>query len=671
MLAQAQPQTRIDFLLRATPLAIVCNWLFALSPIASAQQANQLLDLSIEDLLAVKVTSSTLTEENLRSVPASMSVYTRADIRRLGLKNLAELVNYVPAFQSYRSDSSSLNRHISARGRSIANAGPEILILIDGQRINNDWHGGAGVVDSLISLENVERIEFIRGPGSAIYGSNAMTGVINIITQSQRELRVETGSHQREHTSVQWRTQGEAGALDLYAKSVRTTGETQTLYDPTTNTLRTGRDPYSAQDLYVRGALGEFSLAARYSRRDTQEFYAIGYTDDDAYFDTQTHSINLGWKHPLSSQLTLEGHVFSSYKFYRGRAAISADQLTVYEGGIVEREHGTQWVLQGEYEQARWLLGWEWRNPELINTASHLGTLDNPRAIAPLILQAPENDRQINSVFVQLQLPLTETLALTTGLRHDDYSDTGGNNSPRIALVQQVNDTDSVKLLYSEAFRAPTRLESSVINQVTVVNNPDLRPETAKTTELIWVRNSARGFISATLFDTRADDAVVDSVASTPALKRKPINSDLSLRGLELEWQQRWYEHWRAGVALTHIIDPVGDIHTQSNHLFGGSLSYENHKWTASLLANYQGSTLDPNEQNRPADITSVETTRFGGRSLFGLHLNYQFNQDLSVYLHGENIFNKDYYSPAFRPGNYQGVPGNGQAWTLGAALSF
>ncbi len=671
MLARQQPALPLSFPLRHTPLAICCLLLTPIHSVAALSTSDQLLELSIEDLLAVTVTSSTLTEENLHSVPASMTVYTRADIRRLGLKALGELVNYVPGFQSYRSDNSSLNRNISARGRSVGNSAAEILVLIDGQRLNNDWHGGAGTVESIISLENIERVEFIRGPGSAIYGSNAMTGVINIVTQSQRELRVEAGSFQKQYISAQWQAAGDAGTLDIYARSTSSDGETQTLYNPTTNSNKTGRDSYRAEDLYVRGNLGEFSLAARYARRDTQEFYAVGYTDDNAYFDTQTHSVNLGWKHALTEQLSLDGHVFSSYKFYRGRAAISADGLTIYEGGIVEREQGTQWLLQSQTEKMRWLLGWEWRNPELTNTASHLGTLDSPRAIAPLILQAPENGRRINGVFAQVQIPVNDTLDLTASLRHDDYSDAGSNNSPRIALVQQVNDGNSVKLIYSEAFRAPTRLESSVMNQVTVVNNPELRPEIAKTSELIWVHTGKSNLFSATVFNTQVDDAVIDSVVSTPSLKRKPVNSDLSIAGIGTEWQQHWREHWQARIAFTHFFDSAGEIHTQSNSLLGGSLSYEQGKWSSSLLANYQGSAVDPNEQNLPANITTTETTNFGGHTVFGLHVNYQFSKDLNLYLHGDNIFNKEYNSPAFRPGNYQGVPGSGQAWVLGATFGF
>ncbi len=649
----------------------VVNLVAGTAATAAEDPEGHYLDMSLEDLMNVKVTSSTLTEENLRSVPASMTVYTRADIRRLGFKTVAELVNYVPGFQSYRSDTSSLNRNISARGRSAGNSGAEILILMDGQRLNNDWHGGAGVVENATPLENVERVEFIRGPGSAIYGSNAMTGVINIVTQSKRELLVEAGRDQRSHTSLQWRLEAEQGKLDIYASTAQGDGEAQNLYDPTTNTHITSADPYRADDIYLRGLLGEFSLAARATSRDTQEFYAVGYTHPIAYFDSRTDSLNLGWRHPFANNMSLEGHLFNSNKFYRGRAPINASGQVVYEGGIVEEEYGTQWVLQGEASTARWLLGWEWRNPELTDTSSHLGSLDDPFAIAPLISQAPEDGRIINSSFAQLQVPLSKYLELTTGLRYDNYSDVGEHFSPRIALVQQLDADDTVKLLYSEAFRAPSRLESSVINQVTVVQNPDLQPETAKSTELVWVHLFDKGLATATLFNTQVDDAIVESVATEPSLKRKPVNSDLTVAGAELEWQQQWLDHWQARIAFTHFFDSVGEIHTQSDSLFGGSLSYEHNRWTASLLANYHGSVVDPNEQDLPANITTTETTPLGGYTLVNLHVNYQLQPGVDLYLHGDNIFNKDYLAPAFRPDNYQGVPGVGRVIMLGMNWGF
>lgn len=639
---------------------------------AAIEPKSDLMELSLEELMQISVTSSTLTEESLQTVPASMTVYTRADILRLGLRDLAELVNFVPGYQSYRSDYYSLNRNMSSRGRSLSANGAEILILIDGQRLNNDWSGGAIQVDSLISLENIERVEFIRGPGSSIYGSNAMTGVINIITASKRKMVLEAGSDQLRHGSFQWHVDGAAGKLDFYGRSARSDGESLSIFNPTTRTDIQTRTPYRADDLYLRAEMGEFSLAARASSRDTQEYYAVGYADQAAnYFDTRSDFLNLGWHHKLDNGLTLDGRISNSHKQFQLRTAISASGLTVLEGGVKEEEVDTQWSLQGDFEKIHWLFGWEWRNPKLTDTSAHIGTLVSPYSIIPLLPQAPENGRIINSTFVQLQRPVTDTLALTAGLRHDGYSDFGGHNSPRLALVQQLGAMDTVKLLYSEAFRAPSRNESDVINSGAIQQNPDLRPETAKTTELVWMHLLRAGMVSTTLFKTQVKDAIVEAAINVPPLKRQPVNGALNVAGLEVEWQYRWNANWQSRIAVTDIFDPVGEVHTQSSRLFGGSLSYENGGWRATLLANYQGSTRDPNEQDLPPNITTTESTYFAGHTVYSAHIGYRFSSQLDFYLHADNLFDKQYLMPATRPDNYVGVPAPGRVITVGARVYF
>lgn len=656
---------------------LLLGGLFVLPSVQAAEPqtgVEPLFAMSLEDLLQVKLTSSTLTDETLQTVPASMTVYTRAEIRRMGVQTLTELMNYVPGYQSYRTDTSSINRHISSRGRSVGSSGSEILVLLDGQRLNNDWSGGAGQVESLISLDNVERIEFIRGPGSAIYGSNATTGVVNIITRAQREVLAQVGSHKIRHGSVQWHAEGRAGKLDVLARHAQSEGEALSVFNPTTRTEINSRDPYRADDAYVRWELGEFSLAARAASRDTQQFYAVGFTDKanaNTYYDTRTDSVNLGWKHAVSDTLSIEGHFFNSHKSFQLRAAISANGLSLLEGGINERERGTQWIVQGGQGKLRWLLGWEWRNPVLADTSAHVGTLDQPYAIIPLLPQALENGRVINSEFVQMQYAFNDSLELTTGLRHDRYSDFGGHNSPRIALVQQLGAHDTVKALYSEAFRAPSRGESGVLNSSAIQQNANLRPETAKTTELIWLHLLDAGVLSTTLFKTQVNDAIVESAVNVPPLKRQPVNGQLTVAGLESEWQYRWNANWQSRVAVTAIFDPVGPIRTQSSTLFGGSLSYEDKAWTATFLANFQGRIRDPNEQDLPANITTTESTDFGGHTVFGAHLSYRVRPVVDLFLNVSNLFDKRFSSPALRPANFIGAPNTGRAVMLGLRWGF
>ena len=149
-----------------------------------ADQSDELFSMSLEELLQIKVTGSTLTQENLLSVPAAVTVFSYDEIKRMGLDYLDELANLVPGFQSYRSAQSPLENPISSRGRLNSLEAPEILVMVDGQRVDGPRSNGTTVADPKYTLAYIERVEFIRGPGSAVYGSNAMMGVINIITLS-------------------------------------------------------------------------------------------------------------------------------------------------------------------------------------------------------------------------------------------------------------------------------------------------------------------------------------------------------------------------------------------------------------------------------------------------------------------------------------------------------
>ncbi len=650
---------------------IVSASILLLMTSSSAAESVDFLSLSLEELLQSKITSSTLTDESLRSVPSSMTVFTRADIRRFGLSTLAQLANLVPGYQSYRTDNNALVESLSSRSRRQGNLALDILILVDGQRLNNDWSGSALQDDMRISLENVARVEFIRGPSSAIYGSNAMMGVINIITASATELNVDIGGDQYGHAGVQWHAKGEQGSVAFYASRVQTDGQELTIYEPYTNpatpVYEQTRDPYEVNDLYLKVEVGEFALNGRLTQGETEQFYVVGYVDNTINrYGTYSDSLHLSWRHILVEGVKIEGHVFNSHKSLEINTATSLIPYLLTSGGVSEQELGSQWLLQGDSGDAHWLLGWEWRNPTLVDTGSYRGPASNPTQ--SYMLQTPENGRIINGLFGQYQRPLSDRLALTLGLRRDSYSDVGSHVSPRLALVEQLGADDTLKLLYSEAFRAPSRIETSIINNPSFLSNPQLKPETAKTTELIWLHVMGDGFISTSLYHTAISDAIEEVVTST--LQRTWDNGKQSISGMEVEWQYQWQEYWRMHLALTHVIKPISFIRSESSNLLGGGLSYSDQRFTASLLANYQGARRDPNEQDVPSNIATTEYTEFGGRTLLGAHFTYRVSNHMEWYLHAENLLNKSYLSPAGRPINYMGVPGNERALTAGLRWS-
>ena len=154
--------------------------LMFLSVAASAQQRD-LLELSIEDLMNIKITSAARKEQKLAESAAAIYVLTADDIRRGGFTTLPEALRMAPGMYVARANSHGWQ--ISTRGFSDLNNN-KMLVLVDGRSVYSPLYGGV-YWDALdIPLEDIERIEVIRGPGGTLWGANAVNGVINIVTKS-------------------------------------------------------------------------------------------------------------------------------------------------------------------------------------------------------------------------------------------------------------------------------------------------------------------------------------------------------------------------------------------------------------------------------------------------------------------------------------------------------
>src|SRR5579863_1202650 len=151
---------------------------------ALAQQANpDLSQSSLEDLMNIQVTSVSKKEQKLSKTGAAVFVITQEDIRRSGATNIPDLLRMAPGVNVARVDA---NRWaISVRGFNDQHA-DKVLVLVDGRSVYSPSFSGVfwDMVD--VPLEDIERIEIIRGPGGTVWGANAVNGVINIITMDAK-----------------------------------------------------------------------------------------------------------------------------------------------------------------------------------------------------------------------------------------------------------------------------------------------------------------------------------------------------------------------------------------------------------------------------------------------------------------------------------------------------
>lgn len=168
-------------------LAALLSFVLILAgPAAAQQKAVDLANQSLEDLMNVKVVSVSKTEEKISRTAAAIFVITQADIRRSGATNIPDLLRMVPGMDVGQIDANTWA--ISARGFN-ERFGNELFVMVDGRSIYTPSFGGVYWEALDIPLEDIERIEVIRGPGGSIWGTNAVNGVINIITKKASETK--------------------------------------------------------------------------------------------------------------------------------------------------------------------------------------------------------------------------------------------------------------------------------------------------------------------------------------------------------------------------------------------------------------------------------------------------------------------------------------------------
>jgi len=175
--------------------------LVAASPAAVRAQtgARDLTRVSLEDLLKIEITSASKKEQRVDEVPAAISVITQEDIRRSGMRTLPELFRLVPGVQVAQLTSS--NWAVSIRGFNDQYSN-KLLVLIDGRSIYQRVFSGVFWDAEDLVLDDIDRIEVIRGPGATVWGANAVNGVINIVTKSAKDtqgalVRVSGGTFDR------------------------------------------------------------------------------------------------------------------------------------------------------------------------------------------------------------------------------------------------------------------------------------------------------------------------------------------------------------------------------------------------------------------------------------------------------------------------------------------
>ncbi|MFK3740852.1 TonB-dependent receptor plug domain-containing protein [Massilia sp. TN1-12] len=477
-----------------------------------------LADLPLEQLMQVQtVTSASRFEQSLRDAPSAVSVLTAQDIREYGWRTLADALASLPGL--YVSSDRNYT-YLGARGfLRPGDYDSRFLLLIDGVRANDNVYDQAALGnDAMLDIDLVERIEYVPGPGAAVYGSNALFGVINVITKSgsalagvQAAQSFGSQGERRSRVSYGWHAQDGSDAV-LSASSYRRRGGD--LYFPEFdgdggNGIAHGLDWERATNLYAKLHRGGLTFGAGYVDRSkgvaTASFGAV-FDAPDATRDSRAFA-NLDYQKALAPALDVAASL------YWGRSDYLAHGLYPGETGAphinVDGDHGSWYGMHAHAAYAglaghRIVVGVEWnrnrrRDQFNYDIDPYASLLDDRRG----------GTRR--SVFVEDEWRLDGATIVNAGLRHDRDSEAGNRTSPRIALIRTVTAKDTVKLIYGTAFRAPNAYERYYAIPVPggQAPNPGLLSEDIHTRELVWEHNPhAHAKLSAVLFSYRMHDLI-------------------------------------------------------------------------------------------------------------------------------------------------------------------
>lgn len=538
---------------------------------------------------ARKVSIASGMKQDTASAPAVTTLITAQDIEAMGARTLDEALESVPGL------------HVGKRGigydyiytlRGIhTNPSPEVLILVNGIPVKNTHDGR---VDSApVAVSMIQRIEVIRGPGSALYGADAFSGVINIITKqaqdidgtelgagfgADRERRVWL-SHGQQYQDLELAFMLDWQRGDGHNAWVEEDAQTQldrrfgAVYGAPPVSLAPGEMNASRDLRHARVELGGGHWRWRGSLIDSRDAgNGLGFAqalDPGGYTDAQNLRSDLNYYNAESvSDWVFKAQLSYQYAevqarhtlFPAGAFAGSFPQGFLWNFALKSR----QWRLENSALFSGWQghklrIGAGWQDSRLSDIGEQRNWAIDPLSGSPYPLAGMSDFSATNALFLtsdgrrnafiylQDTWEIDKNWTLTAGIRYDHFSDFGGTTNPRLALVWKTTPALTSKLLFGSAFRAPTLFETGFNNPLLGIGNPDLQAETINTAELAWDWFATPELhFTLNLFHYQIEDKI-----GFPGGQIQWANSG-KWQGQGLEWEMRWKFSSRAALLLNY-----------------------------------------------------------------------------------------------------------------------
>jgi outer membrane receptor for ferrienterochelin and colicins len=619
-------------------------------PNQEPNQQQNLFEMSLEELMDIEVYTASRYKQNIHRAPASVTIMTADDIRLYGYRTLADILQSVRGFFVFN------DRNYTFLG--VRGTGPatdfynRVLVLIDGHRISENVSGQTPFsYDFPLDVALIERVEIVRGPASSLYGADAMFGVVNVITKNGKDYKGAevAGSIASYQTQKERLTYGNifANGWDVLVSASNYGSEGHQLYyrefdDPATNNGKVDNDGEKARDFFAKMTLGDWGLTAANVAREKKiptASYGQVFNDDRGQTLDRITLVGLTYNHEFSDEFSVAGKTTYHQYDYDGEyptdyADYVADPVASPDVLVNKDMWKGQW-WQSELlftaqpcEKHKITWGGEFR----YNVNEHQKNWDT-------VVHLDDNRHPRNwGVYAQDEYSIIDNLILNAGVRYDEYQTVGSAINPRIGLIYNYSDKTALKLLYGQAFRAPTAYERYYSYVDYQKSNPTLGPETIKTYEVVLEHDLDKDTkITVAGFYYRLEDLIATEIDDDDVCIFQ--NEDgVSGRGAEFEMEKKWQNGIRGRASYSYVQTELLDTHeimtNSPEHLAKVNLIVPviKEKLFAGIETQYTGETK------------TYHGGYIGGFGVTNLTLTYQnLIKNLEVSFGVYNLFDKKY----------------------------
>ncbi|MDH3359862.1 MAG: TonB-dependent receptor [Desulfobulbaceae bacterium] len=664
---------------------------------AQAEQPSHniiMASLSLEELSDITIITAAKKEQHISHVAAAATVITHEQIRRYGYRTLGEALSRTSGMTT---QSDRNYTYLGVRGFSLpGDYNTRILVLIDGHRSNNALYDQASMDEGFpIDIESIDRIEIVKGPGSSLWGSNALFAVVNVITRKGSNINggrliTELGSQQHRKGFLEYGKLFNNGLTMSGAISGLASDGEKNIYFPEIdqpafhNGLATNVDDETAYKGYLSLSYKDLGLLFAHSTRDKTVPSAAW---DGAFNDPAAYTVD--------ENTTLELHLNKDVDPDRnGRlfARVYHDQVDYYgdypyheDGGwdgtyIVNKDSGSdkQWGCEIRYtttltSDLTLTGGLEYVDVYEIKQQNYDA---EPNYWLNLDTSNDQNSYTTKATYLQGEYSLSNTLRVIGGIRYDNYSTFGDKLSPRAALLYSPTLATTLKFLYGEAFRAPNDYERNYEDGFAMTGNANLKPETIHTWEIVGEYNySQHTRLTASLFRFELHDLIGQGTAPSGLLQFQNNNDKIRSDGAELEIQTSLSNGFSsyANLACTKTKNLATNITLDNSPSFQAAAGLSLPVWSKRLY-------LSPEIRYMGKRTSSSTGDTLAATSLVNLSLTSgEFIDNIDFSLNIYNLFDKEnrgsgagehyHYDPDTTQEIYFDIPQEGR--TLRAQLSY